>query len=471
MRIALIHYHLKTGGVTTVLKQQIEALKDRCDLLVLTGVLPEAPLPCDIVEIPGLGYDTSDHPGVNPDAVAASIVKAIDVKWQSGCDILHVHNPTLAKNKNFIKILKALQQKDIRLFLQIHDFAEDGRPLAYFHKDEYVADCHYGVINSRDYDILLKAGLKKEGLHKIFNTITPFQFNSLKVPVKEQILYPIRAIRRKNIGEAILLSLFFNHNETLIITLPPNSPMDIKSYTDWKVFVESNNLKVVFDAGLSHEFSELVLAAKFLITTSITEGFGLSFLEPWTGRKILWGRRLPDICQDFETSGVQLDHLYNRLQVPVAWFDTEKLFDIWRLCIRSAGRMFHVNIAARSISNAFEKITAHNTIDFGMLNEAFQKQIIAGVISDPQKRDRLIDLNPFLLTPGRVPNPTALIQNNRQAILNRYNQSVYTDTLMNIYQKAMTVNVSHQIDKAVLSAEFLNLENFSLLKWGPYAAA
>jgi hypothetical protein len=407
---------------------------------------------------------------MNPEDVATSITKAIHSKWKSGCDILHVHNPTLAKNQTFIKILKALQQRDLKLFLQIHDFAEDGRPLAFFHDDEYVADCHYGVINSRDYGILLKAGLKKEGLHKIFNTIKPFRFNSTEVAVKEQVLYPIRAIRRKNIGEAILLSLFFNNNETLMITLPPNSPVDIQSYTDWKAFVKEKYLNVVFDAGLAHEFSELVLSSKFLITTSITEGFGLSFLEPWTGQKILWGRKLPDICHDFETHGIQLDHLYNRFDVPVAWLDTKKLSDMWRSCVHSAGETFNFNVAEKSISDAFEKIVAPNKIDFGLLNEAFQKQIISWVISDPQKRDMLIDLNPFLLSPGKVLHPEALIQNNLQAILNNYNQAIYTETLMNIYKKTVAVNVSHRIDKTVLFSEFLDLENFSLLKWGPYAA-
>jgi hypothetical protein len=400
--------------------------------------------------------------------VAAFIINAIKLKWKSGCDLVHVHNPTLAKNINFLKILKELQHRGNKLFLQIHDFAEDGRSQSYFSDDEYLADCHYGVINSRDYDILLKTGLKKEGLHKIFNAIKPFKFNSSKASIKEQVLYPIRAIRRKNIGEAILLSLFFKNNETLIITLPPNSPIDIKSYTGWKAFVQEKNLGVVFDAGLTHEFSELVYASKFLITTSITEGFGLSFLEPWTGQKILWGRKLPEICRDFEANGIQLDHLYNRFDVPVTWLDTAKLFAVWQLSARKAGAMFNVNIEDRSIKDAFETTTADKTIDFGLLNEAFQKQIISCVLSDPDNRAVLIDLNPFLRSPGNVSNPKDLIQNNFKAILNNYNQAIYTKALRSIYRQVLTVNVSHRIDKNILFSKFLNLENFSLLKWSPY---
>ncbi len=468
MKIAFIHYHLKTGGVTTVIKQQVEALIDTCDMLVLTGAAPETPLPCDTIRIPELGYDRPDQKPLDPKDVAASIIKAINLKWKSGCDLVHVHNPILAKNKKFLKILKELQHRGIKLFLQIHDFAEDGRPQAYFSGDEYVADCHYGVINSRDYNILLKAGLKKEGLHKIFNTIKPFKFNSSETSVQEQVLYPVRAIRRKNIGEAILLSLFFKNNETLVITLPPNSLDDIKSYAGWKAFVQEKNLDVMFDAGLTRKFSELVYASKFLITTSITEGFGLSFLEPWTGQKILWGRKLPEICRDFEANGIQLDHLYSRFYVPVTWLDTAKLLAAWQLSARTAGAMFNFNFEEKSITDAFEKTTADETIDFGLLNEAFQKQIISRVLSDTDNRAVLIDLNPFLMSPGNVSNPKDLIQNNMQAIFNNYNQAIYTQALRSIYKKVLTVNVSHRIDKNILFSEFFNLENFSLLKWSPY---
>ena len=116
MKIAFIHYHLKTGGVTTVLRQQVEALMDTCDMLVLTGAAPETPLPCDTIRIPELGYDRPDQKPLDPKDVAASIIKAINLKWKSGCDLVHVHNPFLAKNKNFLKILKELQHRNIKLF-------------------------------------------------------------------------------------------------------------------------------------------------------------------------------------------------------------------------------------------------------------------------------------------------------------------------------------------------------------------
>lgn len=469
MRIALAHYHLKTGGVTTVLRQQIEAIKNDCEILVLTGELPDSPFPADIKHIPGLAYyGRSSKKAFNPKKVAESIIKAIHSKWKDGCDILHVHNPLLAKNKIFLKILHELREREIRLFLQIHDFAEDGRPLSYFDEDEYVPDCHYGVINSRDYNILLKAGLKKEGLHKIFNTIKPFEFKKKAVETKKIALYPIRAIRRKNIGEAILLSLFFKNHVALFITQPPNSPIDIISYKGWKRFVEENRLDVVFEAGLKYDFEKLVLAARFLITTSITEGFGFSFLEPWTAKKILYGRKLPDICYDFEQNGIKLDHLYTKLLVPVKWIDKKDLYERWRASVLKAWSLFNYKIDNKNIEKGFSAITKNNNIDFGLLNESFQKQIIACILSDKKNANMLRSLNPYLSHIGEIKNQDALIQNNMKAVLSNYNNTVYKKKLFEIYSKVCKNPVRQRIDKKILLAEFLNLHKFSLLKWGDY---
>jgi len=100
MKIAFIHYHLKTGGVTTVLKQQVEALREKCEVLVLSGEPPDISFPADSVHIPGLGYDSRSQKIYKPEEVADAIIKAVFSRWNNGCDVLHVHNPILAKNIN-----------------------------------------------------------------------------------------------------------------------------------------------------------------------------------------------------------------------------------------------------------------------------------------------------------------------------------------------------------------------------------
>ncbi|MFC1857305.1 hypothetical protein ACFL9U_04665 [Thermodesulfobacteriota bacterium] len=467
MKIVFIHYHLKTGGVTTVLRQQVEAVRQDCDILVLTGKPGVSDFPADTVEIPGLSYDNVLEQSYKPEEVVECLLKEIHSKWHDGCDVIHVHNPTLAKNKNLLKILKHLQAKKLRLFLQIHDFAEDGRPSAYFEED-YIADCHYGVINSRDYDILIGSGLIKNGLHNIPNMVTPLHFDQTHHSIENRILYPIRAIRRKNIGEAILLSLFFRNHETLDITLPPNSDIDIKSYRGWKNYVKENNLNVHFDAGLNHDFGNLVISSRFLITTSINEGFGFSFLEPWTAGKILWGRKLPENCRDFAENGIRLDHLYTRLLVPLEWIGKETFSTKWKACFLQRCANFDYTIAEDSLDHAFEKLAAPGAIDFGLLDENFQKQVISCILSDKETANRLISLNPYLSNPGAVSDPAELIQNNLDAILYAYNESSYREKLLGIYAKVARTSVRQRINKKKIVLAFLDPEQFSLLKWSDY---
>jgi hypothetical protein len=467
MKIAFIHYHLKTGGVTTVLRQQVEAIKEDCEVLILTGAPPDVPFPVDTITIEGLGYDTFSPVSPAPDKIAASIIHSIHSKFGSPCEVLHVHNPTLAKNKQFLKILKCLQQNNFNLLLQIHDFAEDGRPHSYF-SEQYPSDCHYGVINSRDYDILLKAGLKTDGLHKIFNIVKGLEFKQARRSFQPRVLYPIRAIRRKNIGEAALLSLFFRNNESLVITLPPNSPIDIASYEGWKTFVTDNGLKIEFDAGLVHDFSELVQTSSFLITTSITEGFGFSFIEPWLSNKLVWGRKLSAICFDFERNGVRLDHLYDRLVVPLEWIGKDDFFSKWQACVLKNCSLFNYPIDQSLIKDTFAAITENDTVDFGMLDEALQKKVILIVLSNKKAFETLLRLNPYLSDPGRVADIEGLIRENRMAVAKSYNRESYRLNLLKIYARVAEVSIRQRIDKAAVLNHFLNLHEFSLLKWGDY---
>ena len=131
MKIALVHYHLKPGGVTTVIRQQIEAIQNHCELIVLAGEKPEQ-FQIPVIHIPGIAYERNNTTDPSPEKTAEDIIRAIHNVWPEGCDIIHIHNPILAKNRNFLKVLKILQRKEFRLLLQIHDFAEDGRPFSYY---------------------------------------------------------------------------------------------------------------------------------------------------------------------------------------------------------------------------------------------------------------------------------------------------------------------------------------------------
>ena len=58
LKIAIVHYHLRRGGVTRVIESAREALKEReCELLILSGEEPRPEASSESVRvIPALNY-------------------------------------------------------------------------------------------------------------------------------------------------------------------------------------------------------------------------------------------------------------------------------------------------------------------------------------------------------------------------------------------------------------------------------
>lgn len=467
MKIAFVHYHLNTGGVTAVLKRQVAAIHKDCDALILTGQRAAAQWPCPVAEISGLGYGQSGPAAHDPNAVAEQVLATIARRWPGGCDVLHVHNPTLAKNRCFLQVIKRLQQAGVKLFLQIHDFAEDGRPQVYF-TEAYPADCHYGVINSRDERILRRAGLKCSGLHYLPNPIET-RFPAAAAALQPRVLYPVRAIRRKNIGEAILLAQFIKSGLRIGITRPPTSAADIASYRDWVSWVKSNRLPVDFEVGQRGDFSTLVATSESMLTTSVAEGFGLTFLEPWVAGKLLWGRRLGEICEDFQKNGLHLDTLYEGLDVPLAWIDAAAFYRKWQRAVFDAAARYGCPSLGAAVSRACSAgITRGDGVDFGILSEPFQRQVLDRLIADPAAKPELIARNVQLGTPGEVAEPGAMIANNRAVVLQHYGLAAYRKRLLGVYDQVMQGPVRQGIDKTVVLRAFFQPQRLSLLQWGTY---
>lgn len=463
MKVGLIHYHLKTGGVTTVLRQQIAALHGEAETLLLTGDRARAALPCPIVEIAGLGYDCPGREDV-PERVAAEVMAAIEAHWPGGCDLLHIHNPTLAKNRRFLKIIKQLQVVGPPLLLQIHDFAEDGRPRAYF-AGTYPEDVHYAVINSRDRRFLIDAGLDPAGVHHLPNAIRPLPIEPDLLPTP-QVLYPVRAIRRKNLGEAILLARFFPPGHRLAITQPPNSAADMPAYRAWKRFAAERSLNVDFEQGCKRDFGELVGGAQSIVTTSVTEGFGFAFLEPWSAGKMLWGRHLAAPCDDFTAAGVDLSALYGRIDVRLAWFDAAAFRRRWRSAVHAGARAYGFVAAPDDVDAALVRMTGREVVDFGLLSERFQREVIVRVQSEAVIRAELTELNPWIDVVAKEHNRAQMIAANRAIVARRYGLENYRRSLLEVYEHVIGGPVFHRIDKKVLWRSFFNLDRFSLLQWG-----
>jgi hypothetical protein len=465
MRVAILHYHLRTGGVSTVIRHQTEALRRRHRLVVLTGEKPPSPWPLPTVVVPGIGYDGEAGDPTPPREAAEAILRALDRHLGGACDLIHVHNPTLAKNRGFLRILQHLQDSGQRLFLQIHDLAEDGRPGAYFAEDPYPADCHYGVINRRDLDHLRQAGLSPPGLHFLPNAVEPLGL-APDPPATGGVLYPVRAIRRKNIGEAILASLFWKDGTPLDITLPPRSPADVPPYLLWKDAVRRLRLAVTFETGQDRPFNRVVAEAGGVITTSVSEGFGFVFLEPWTAGRLLWGRALPYICDELTADGMRLGHLYTAVRIPLEWVGRDRLREQVGTAWERSREAFRQKPAPGEKEAFLAPLDQWPHVDFGLLNEACQLAIIERVHRHPRDRQQLARLNPRLARAGKIPGADRTIAVNRRVVESRYGLPAYARRLEAVYAGVRDTPVSQRIDKARLLKACLRLDQFSLLKWG-----
>ena len=460
LKIAFLHYHARRGGITRVIQHQMDALKDDAECLFVCGLGTDPETGVSPVIVSGIGYDAV-RTAEGPEKIACDVLSAIEERWPSGCDILHVHNPILKKNRDFLRILRALAGKGQRLFLQVHDMAEDLRPESYYADDEYPQDCHYGVINSRDYSLFREAGLAEEGLHRIFNVVQPLPAAEEASAERRLLLYAVRAIRRKNLGEALLLSCFLPAGYELGITLPPTSPIDYSPYEEWKSFAKKEKLAVEFELGLGHTLAELVARSELMLTTSIREGFGFSFLEPWTAHRAVTGRRLEAVAPDFRGMNVDLSSLYSGIAVPLDMIDVRGFRELWLRSVDTQCLLYGMPKPFDAPA-AWEKMTQAGRIDFAFLDGESARKLIAACRSSADVRRVLARENHFLdslLEPAR--NADLIARNNR-AVHENFSREKYRAALLDIYQKVMTRGVKQKIDKKKLLGSFLKPENFLL---------
>jgi hypothetical protein len=445
LKVVLVHYHLRTGGVTRVMRDQAAALAGRAQVMIVTGEPAPGPMPCPVAHVPALAYDRDRGGAVDPRAAARDIVAAVRATWPAGASLYHFHNPTLGKNRASSAIVRALQEDGQSVLLQVHDFAEDGRPELYG-PDPYPADCHYAAINSRDAAALVSAGLEPGGVHYLPNAVRP-----LAAPAPSgrgaALLYPVRAIRRKNIGEAVLLSCFLDRGSHIAVTLEPTGPLDRESCDGWKSFAAGRGLPIRFGAGMERGLDELLAGARAVITTSVKEGFGFAFLEPWTAGLPVYGRWLDETCPDFARSGVRLEHLYRSIEVPVGWLDAAALAAKRRRC-REAARI------AYGLDGDGTGDAPGDTVDFGLLSEDLQQRIVAAALDDPGRRAALAERNPWIATAGEVPLSADLVADNRRVVLEQFSLEATARRLAGVYERVLAAPIAQSVDKRALARAF-----------------
>lgn len=464
MNVAFLHYHSRKGGVTTVIGQQIATLRDRHDCLMLQGEDGGVDFGIPRVVIDGLGYDNGDHDAKRACELADRIVEALRIRWGDRmCDVLHIHNPLLKKNSRMLASIRELRNRGLPLFLQVHDFAEDGRPAVYFRHDTYPADCHYGVINRRDYRLLASAGLKHAGLHYIPNMVSSLPYGETDTS-PDLVLYPVRGIRRKNLGELLLLAFFAPEGLKLGTTLPPTSERDIPVYENWKRLAAELNLPVEFELGVRDTFPRILGRSLFVVSTSVKEGFGFSFLEPWTIGKEVRGRRLEAVCPDFEEKGIRFPLLYTSFLIPEDAFHADTFRARWQVGVVAWAGAYELEIPADLRDKAFDRLFTDGAdrrrwVDFARLDETAQEEALRTLAASPHARQAALRENAWLGTFFTPPSDTGLAKENRSIIHDAFGEHRYRNMLLQIYRKVRR-SVPQGLAKEKVLDGFLQIDNW-----------
>ncbi|MBB5353788.1 hypothetical protein HNR46_004050 [Haloferula luteola] len=312
MIVLSIHYHLRPGGVTEVIRHQHELLTAAgITHRILCGDNPSE-LPAEVE--PCLDYAPAPQ---NLEDAAAHIERILMAHLPNEPALLQFHNPCLGKNPGLTAAVTRLARRGQALLLQHHDLAEDGRPelLAALEGVDVLYPVSnriaHGFINSRDRQAFVDAGLPVDQAHLLPPATFRHDLPSAPKDGPARVLHPMRGIPRKNLGELLLLAAAAPPGTQFMQGSRPQQAEWQALYETWRNTAESLKLPIDFDV-FSRGRDAAYARSTHLVTTSTQEGFGLIHLEALGQRRVL-GRRIPALAEDlrdFPQGG-----LYDALEV------------------------------------------------------------------------------------------------------------------------------------------------------------
>lgn len=439
MNITIFHYHLKPGGVTQVITQSIKAMllhlpavssitlvagsreNVEAELQKLKEELPQHQSAITFDHVPEINYlEDAPHTRV------ADLEHILTTRYKGS--LWWVHNYHLGKNPVFTEALVRIADNipEQKIVFHIHDFPESGR---YENMDRLysmmdsplypvTSNVRYAVINGRDRDNLVEAGMDPRQLSLLHN---PCEGTALDRDDRKQarttlgkaleesayefhpgapiMLYPVRTIRRKNVLEGGLLSRCLGQPVNLVVTLPGVSSQE-RPYSQ---LVSSCFVQHLIpgawgigdpEAGYDLPFSTVVTATDLIFSSSVMEGFGYLFINALSWGKPLFARNLPTLRSIEEVFRSFSSYFYRGIEVPLTSSQRKELRQAYLGYLEEVRSSLPEQIL-RQLKTEIETVTEKNAIDFSFLSVDLQHRILQQA-QEQRFQDRIREDNPVI---------------------------------------------------------------------------
>lgn len=139
-------------------------------------------------------------------------------------------------------------------------------------------------------------------------------------------ILPSRFLRRKNLGEAVLLTRWLRPEAFLVTTAGVSSPEEADCAKWLQEAARKGGWPVRFGLLAGNDarapsVPALLCAAERMLLTSLQEGFGLPFFEAATLGRPLLARRQGNVEPDLSRMGFQFPETYDEVFIPGELFD------------------------------------------------------------------------------------------------------------------------------------------------------
>ncbi len=361
MRLVVFHYHDRPGGVREVLERGLARLVARLggvrEVVLLLGEQGDGAwaarlegrlggVPLRAVVHADLGYRSGEVAGLGKGALG--LVREV----LSGEEVLvWAHNLSVGRHVGLLRLLPGLcAAAGATLWLHHHDWWWDGRwgrwedweKAGVGALEEALAisvpvgpGIRHFCVNRADVAWLqLRAGSAAQWV----GNPLPEGEGVLREEVREAAawlgersggkpvwLAPVRALRRKNLAESLLVTRWAGGEACLVTTGGASSAEEERG---WCRLGEAARRQgwplvpgVLARAERAPRVAALMAAAEAVVMTSLQEGFGLPYVEAAALGKPLVGRALPQVEANMAGLGCGLRGLYECLPVGAGRFD------------------------------------------------------------------------------------------------------------------------------------------------------